>query len=99
MAGGARVLEAYRIRTGEGAGEREAESGDEGSEDRLIYSPWGPLCPAFQQKESWGNLFHSLAAQKAKLGQPPPLDQTSMIDPGFQPFHRDAHLSSDSCLA
>jgi hypothetical protein len=87
MAGAARVLGAYRIRTGEGAGEREAESGDEGSEDRLICSPWGPWCPAFQQKESWGNLFHSLATQKAKLGQPPRI----AISPGnYKPVEGSA---------
>jgi len=28
-------------------------------------------CPTFQQKESWGSLFHSWATQKSKAGPAP----------------------------
>jgi hypothetical protein len=70
MAGAARVLGAYRIRTGEGAGEREAESGDEGAEDRLICGPWGPWCPAFQQKEAGATFFIALPHKKQSWASP-----------------------------
>src|SRR5579863_10659484 len=38
----------------------------------VIYEhrPRGPWCPAFQQKESWGSLFHNCATEKQSWASP-----------------------------